>query len=272
MTPGFRADAIFGAAVNRAFIESAAAGGTISLGFVGRKSDGTITQGSVSLASQDNVAQAELSGVSSDDSWLSWPTVDSTTIDTQAQVTSITSTQFVSTLKTGTTAVPFGWLACNFNDTMYAEVKAIDPPVSAVSSATSGFSVAPVFGAILGTMLQAYDTGDNSGDSGVLMLGTFTGTGAQFAYEIQDEDESDPTDSDTVSDDAAVYLNDHTGASAFRGSLTSMDATGWTINYSAANGTQRKWVALAIGPAAGAGPSSPFLQSKKRFFLHGVRK
>jgi hypothetical protein len=149
-------------------------------------------------------------------------------------------------------------MALNFNDVAHSEVKAFDPPTSGVSSAVSGLSVSPAFVSIIGSMLQAYDTGDDTGDSGAVMWSALTST-EQFAYAISEEDESDPSDSQSVSDDAAVYLDDHAGTSAFRGTLTSLDSTGWTINYSAANGTQRKWVALAVGPAAAAGSASPVL-------------
>ena len=47
------------------------------------------------------------------------------------------------------------------------------------------------------------------------------------------------------------------GSAAYDASFTSFDADGWTLNYSAADGTARKWIALAFGTAAAGGRPLP---------------
>jgi hypothetical protein len=263
----FAPDVVLAFSTAKAFDETNTNDGIMCVGFA---ADGSpITQGCMSYTSQNAVATTSTSGHITDDSYIASQTVNSTTVAAAAAITDFTSDGFASTLSVGT-SLQIAYMALGLTSDI-AQVKPIDTPTSTGSRVTSGLNVNPDYVFQLMSMFTAYDTPTTDGESGAIGLGFFN-TNEAFSNAIADEDAvASTSDTQSVSDNAAVYFDQHDGTSAFRASLTSLDDTGWTLNYSAVNGTTRKWLALAIGPAAGAAAALHPLKRNKRFFFHGIR-
>jgi len=67
----------------------------------------------------------------------------------------------------------------------------------------------------------------------------------------------------SLADDQAVNLPDHAGAALIAATYVSLDATGFTLNYSAVSATAKLWPALVIG-AVSAQSVVPILMRQYR--------
>jgi hypothetical protein len=124
-------------------------------------------------------------------------------------------------------------------------VLGVDSPTSTGDDAVTGTGFEPLF------VLQGLSDNTALGvqQRGTFGISVFDDTN-EYCYAIADEDGEATSDTETGHDDIAVYLNLEDGSAAHDATYSSMDANGWTLNYSQADGTTRKWVALALGNGA----------------------
>ncbi|MCK5611178.1 hypothetical protein KAR91_55405 [Candidatus Pacearchaeota archaeon] len=140
-------------------------------------------------------------------------------------------------------------------------VGTVNSPVSTGPDAQTGPNFQPIFVMELLSMLAAVDTTATDGTAGVFGVGVFDSQGTEYCHAITCQDGVGTTVTRSIHDDEAIQLNDHTDAGMYQAAFTSMDATGWTLNFSAENDdTVRKWPSLAIGTAAAVGLSIPIAQ------------
>lgn len=139
-------------------------------------------------------------------------------------------------------------------------VGSVDPPTSAdanVQITSPGFEPELVMQGL--SMCAAYDTIETDDDAGSFAISAFTDS--EFCSVGWAGDDGPTTSNeisyhDTENGTNAILLKKWTGAafdSVFAATFDTMLSTGWQLDYSAADGTQRKWIGLAIG-AAGAVP------------------
>lgn len=140
---------------------------------------------------------------------------------------------------------PVHYLAIKFGDAQ-VKVSSLDSPTSTGNTSVTGVSFKPQ-AVIMGlTSLTAINTIDQAGAENCGHgISTFTDTD-EYSNTWASEDGVNPTDTQSLSDNVAVNLTDGTGTSTHVGSLVSMDNDGFTINYTTANGTTRKWFYIAI--------------------------
>lgn len=149
-----------------------------------------------------------------------------------------------------------GYLAINLSDYSASLVRA-SKPTSAGSQAVTGFGFRPSKVVVIGAAEDTLDIDNNSGAGGLALSHTFGYFDATTQWvangcALIGEDPTDNTMSNlNVTDAVQIIGND--GTSKGRASLTSFDADGFTLNWSASDSTASNVFYLAIeGPAATA--------------------
>jgi hypothetical protein len=134
-------------------------------------------------------------------------------------------------------------------DTINVSVNSFDSPTSTGNDSQTGPNFKPQ-AVILGLSDNtAVDTVTAANVAGHGISG-FTGD-SEFCNSWSDEDAADPTNTQSLSDNTAVNLADDDGTNLHTASFTSMDSTGFTLNYSAASGTALKWFYGAFQESSG---------------------
>jgi len=141
-------------------------------------------------------------------------------------------------------------LALNFGGAVDCWVGTMDTPTSTGDDAQTGPSFTPQFVLLLANLMTAVGT-VGTGSVGTIGTCCFDDT-RESCDAASDEDGADTTDNQGLSADSAASVPSDDGSSLFAGTFKSFDANGWTINFSATDGTARKWPAMAI-EAEGAG-------------------
>jgi hypothetical protein len=105
------------------------------------------------------------------------------------------------------------------------------------------------------------DQWDSSGDAknGAHGVSLFDATNQYFLENINEHNVG-TTNTASFIDDQVVKGHDHQQSATFTGTFTSFDTNGWTWNFSAANGTSRKWPYFAIEEVTAPTPTgyAPF--------------
>jgi len=240
--PNFEPDFLLLAGTGYNFDDSAHGYDNLSLGIVA--SGGSVMQGSRTFMSVDGVATTDVQGgitasygycapMGSDFRYkLEFGTFD-------AQGFTVT-TRYGDSLNRDV-----GYLALEFSGySVWAG--GIDSKTSGGNQAYAGPGFPPQAVFILPTFLTGYDAWDSTGLAATLGFSAFT-SAAEYCNSIQDEDSQGTSDTQSLSDDVAVNLPQDDGSAGFVASYVSMDANGFTLNFTTTDGTTRKWFAGAIG-------------------------
>lgn len=136
-------------------------------------------------------------------------------------------------------------------------VGTVDSPTATGNDSQTGPGFKPQ-AVLLGlSAIQAVDVTEGDADAGPFGISFFNET-EEFCKSIAIEDAAATTNTQSVSDDQAVNLDAHDGTDTWDAAFVSMDANGWTLNFSATDGTARKWIGLAVeGEAAPAADFAP---------------
>jgi len=229
-----------------------------SFGLVSRASNDAITQRALGIFEDNAVADGQVAGKLLTDACATQQVAASETW--KAQVSAPTSSGFTITSRTGASSSDVvGFLAFSLGGKGLIWLGTVTTPtVTGNASVTSpGFSLQN-HGCVL-QILTAYtveDTRKTDGEAGVVGFSAFT-SDVEYSQATAAEDASATTDTQSLSDDVAVNMPAHDGAALVVASRTSMDATGWTLNYTTAPATARKFLAMAIATL----PPIPFLKA-----------
>ena len=256
--PGFEPDLVIGASCGATSGTTATIQWIVGFGFAHNDRAGTVVQRCVFQRENTSVADGE------PNSRLSTAYVGGqyqTAVDWGAALGTFDASGFTLTPSANAGGDDYHYLALRF-DGVSGWVGTLDAPTGTGAWAVTAPGFRPQFVMLVQTMHTAVDTDVTDGKAGAVGIGVFDATAA-YTQATAIEDASATTDTESVSDDQPVSLNDHAGADAFDASFTSFDATGWTLNFSAADGTVRKWVGLAIGEAGGGGSGG----ARRRRFL-----
>ena len=220
-----------------------------SLGFA--VNDGSDTQSCMAWASKDSEPSTE---VTADvfSNRISAQLYDGALVY-DVEIDNFNSTGFDLYARDGNANDYVCYLAIELEATEQKWVGIVDSPTSTGNDAQTGPDFSPIFAMELLTMLQAVNTVVTTGDAGALGVSLFDSQGTEYCHSIADEDGADTTNTESGYDDVAVYFNKDDGFAAFDATHVSMDATGWTHNFSVKDDTVRKWPSLAIGLAPVAG-------------------
>jgi hypothetical protein len=166
---------------------------------------------------------------------LSWASV----------IENYSATGFDQTINVGSTGNDdILYAAMNFGSRKHW-VGSVDSPTSTGDWMLTEVGFKPQFFVLIGSMLQAEDSFVMTGDAGVLSVSVM-GDDNQYSNAISIKDGVETTKTRSVSDDKAINIDNHDSVDEFDATFLSFESTGPKLNFSAANGTTRKWIGFAV--------------------------
>lgn len=149
----------------------------------------------------------------------------------------------------------FGYLALKYNGVVSTWVGTVDSPTATGSDSETGPGFRPQHVLEIATLITAVDTFRTNAQCGSTCFNSFDADD-EFSTSVTAEDAAVTMNTQSLSDNTAVNLPLDTGATAHIATFTSFDATGYTRNFTTANGTLRKWIGWAISETAASSSSS----------------
>lgn len=245
--PGFEPSMVLGANVGRGDMDSADNWAILSLGC--GINDGSDTQRCIAWHSVYAAATSQVSALTFSNRISAQLTNDAVTYSVEIDDFDANGFSLISR-GAGAGGDYMAYFAMETEKSVWCGSK--DSPTSTGNQAVTGVGFQPDFVMLVESMCQAEDAIETDGDGGVFGISVFDGT-SEYCHAIASEDGQGTTDTESGHDDIAVYLNKHDGTAGFDATYVSMDSDGWTLNFSAADGTARKWIGVAIGVTAGGG-------------------
>lgn len=148
---------------------------------------------------------------------------------------------------TGTTTAneEIGYLALSFGGAAYT-LESFVAPTSTGTEAKTGFGFVPQFGLIAASSrTTANDIGFDVASCASVGFGAFDDSLAR-TQSLRINNAADPTDTAEIASNAAFSVGSNTALNATRAALSSFDADGWTLNFSAVSGSATRYWALAV--------------------------
>lgn len=124
---------------------------------------------------------------------------------------------------------------------------AFDSASATGSQVTTVLGFKPQIAGLSGLAVTSMDSVSTNG-AGSACFSAVIRANLQYTNRFSIEDAEPTTDTECETDDIAVKLSDDGGTALHAATLTSFDASGLTLNYSAANGTL-KWILWAVQAA-----------------------
>lgn len=147
----------------------------------------------------------------------------------------------------GNSGDDIGCLALAFDGEVDFAVGSITSPVANGNQAIAAPGFEPQFVMAGLTYMAAFDTGYEDASAGAIGLSVFDQFSTAYCNAVADEDNQDVSDTQSLSDDQAVNFPQHDGAAGYVATLVSLDANGWTWNFTAQVGAADLWWYVAIG-------------------------
>jgi len=234
----------------------------ISFGFCSLDS-GVIHQGCHADVSQDNAGTSTLVGIHRDDRVLSsLSTAGSISREVECVKMDV-SGEFDLTKRAASVNMEFHYLAVSYSGAVNFEVANFDTPTATGNDVQTWPGFTPQAVLLIPSFMTAVNAVQQSDFGGVGAMGVcaFDGT-EQWAVGFSDEDNEPETDTQSLADDIAVQFSSDDGSQAFEATFVSFDAgDGYTLNFTAADSTIRKWTGLAIEEDTGAPPTGRIMSS-----------
>jgi hypothetical protein len=166
--------------------------------------------------------------------------------ESSIEITAIDDTGFtVTTRDSGAVNHNYHYLALKIDNKDFW-MDYVDSPTSTGEKAVTLPGFKPEFLLQLLTMAPATDTlyyNANAGAFGVSVVNERS----ERSLCIADEFGADPTNTQDFTSESSIILYGDDGTLEFDATFVSFNINGWTLNYTTADGTVRKWLALAIG-------------------------
>ncbi len=160
-----------------------------------------------------------------------------------------------------------GYLALEL-DGDSAKVVTVTSPTSMGNEAVTGIGFQPEVIFQYPGLAAAADTIYSDNTAGTFQVSVINPT-EEWSGGGQSEDAADPTNTQSYQDIAnGVVVHDDDGVNLITAVFVSMDAGGWTLNYTTADGTPRLWPALTIGAGAVGGVNVvPLLRHRRQMAM-----
>lgn len=242
--PGFEPDLVIAACQGRSGINSS---GTNALLSVGAVHNGVgVTQRCFGSASRHNQAAAAVA-MRYTESYGVMETVGSSgALDWGGEFSAFDADGFtVTTRNAGANNTALCYLALNFNNAADAWVGTVDTPTGGGNDSIAAPGFTPQFVMQGMTLTEAIDTAYTNELAGSHGLSAFDDDD-EYANSVSSDDGEGTTDTQSLSDDTAVQLPDDDGTAGLTASFVSLDANGWTLNWSAVEANAKKFWSLAI--------------------------
>jgi hypothetical protein len=145
------------------------------------------------------------------------------------------------------------YLALSFGGAVDSWVGIHTTPTSTGNDSETGPGFTPQFVFMLESLAEATNSSYSDNRAGTLGFSAFD-AGAEFTTIYSGEDGVGTTNTQSLADARAIVVPDDDGTLDIEATFVSFDTNGWTVNYSNAPATAKKFLALAIEAEAG-GPT-----------------
>lgn len=222
----------------------------LSIGMA-HEAGGTVTQRAYGWVSRNNVGAEAVAAYARDDAVLlgqgtggvlNWYVTAS---DFDANGFSVT------TLLAGAGNTVAGWLALDFGG-VGSWVGTYTTPTVTGDHSSTGPGFEPQYIQQIQTLAEATNTNYTNDLAGSFALAVMDSAGANSISHTR-EDTADPTNTQSLNDDIAVNVPADDGTALITATLASLNADGWTYNYSATAAASKLFWTLAIEESAVAG-------------------
>jgi hypothetical protein len=224
----FAFDVLFVVTPGQAFDETSAAEATLSLGICIH--DGaSLVQNCLCTYLVDNQAAGSPAQYVSDD-YVGGLITSGAELSWAIEVENRTTLGFDITTRLGAAASQaIGVLAMNFATGVNPSLQIIDSPTAVGETAYDGFNQTPQNGLILMSGVSAVDSGATAGGAGRYGVGAFSGDEASQSMSVAEENDADPTSSQSVASDD-IRLPTHDAATQLLADISSIDEDGFTLD------------------------------------------
>lgn len=237
-TPGFQLRALLTGSIESAFNDTVRASNAVLIGGLASYDGSTIRQAVQSYAGINNDPTVTRGGVRND-AVFARPASLATAY---ATLQNITATQFDLLCEGSLGTMNVGYLALGG---INAWAGVLDAPTATGNHDFTGPSFQPTLAVTIPTMLSAVNTQTDNGDASGWAYSAITAA-AQYCNAFADQDAVGTSNTQSISDDVAVNLDTHAQAAAFDATFDSFLSNGVRLNFTAANGTVRKWPMLFL--------------------------
>lgn len=222
----------------------------------------SIEQACYVFASEDNTGTVNVNGFLSNSRIALSHRISSATLSRSAELTAfITSPVNGFTCTTRDTLDSFdfdsAYLALAFNGAVDCSLDVLTAPTSTGDDAVTAPGFTPQYVLAVHSRLIGVNTAYEDASAGSFAVSQFDGAN-EYSSSVANEDAAVTSNAQSLSDDTAVALPEDDGAANLVAAFSSFDANGWTVTYSATDGTARYYWALSIG----GDPEGPLVGGK----------
>ncbi len=245
---GFQPDIVFGLSMQETNVQSH---GPINFG-VGWDNGGASVHRCVSQYHKNGVTTSDPSGVLATTGAVN-AKFRTTAEDWYLELSAFDSSGFTSTNRSGgANSCSWVWLALKFGGTESVHLGTYTTPTATGNDAETGPGFVPQM-VIMGVSgSEVVDTHYDDNRGGTQGIAAFT-PDAGFCNTTSEEDAVTTTNTQSLSDNLPLNVPDDDGTAETTASFVSMDASGFTLNYSAAPGTAKLYWMLSIEEEAAGG-------------------
>lgn len=244
VTPGFELSDLFTVSTGQgSSLDTIETNAPLSMG-VAHYDGATITQRAAAIFDRDNAAVVGVASQGRTDR-VALEIGNTGAEIWGSELTAVTATQFTVTQRTaGGGGDVVGYLALDFGSVGSWVGDTASPTATGNQAiSTPGFPVQGVM--MFLSAMEAFATAYTDTRAGSYGISVFTAND-EYSNTISIEDASDPSNTQSLSDDTAVNMPGDAGAALCTASFVSMNANGWTLNHTAVAGTAKIWFAFAL--------------------------
>jgi hypothetical protein len=254
--PGFEPDIVFAAIANDLFTNNTRL--KSSFGIVHNDGAGGITQRSLTYFNQTGQATTQLGLTYRADSGIAGMAAPAS-IDWYGEFGSFDSSGFtVTSRNAGANQANLAYLALNFGGVVSSWVGTYTSPTATGNDSETGPGFTPQFVMLGLSLVEVAGTVYTDNRAGSNGIGVFDANDEYTTIQTG-EDNVATSNEQSLSDDRAIVVPDDDGTLDIEATFVSMDANGWTVNYSNAPATAKLFFALAIEEETAAAASQIFL-------------
>lgn len=249
--PGFTPDVLFFGTPLSNFNDSNSNRASFTMGIATNES--TIQKGCVSTDATNSAPTSEVASEANSAYVMIELDASSSSRVVALELKSFDGSGFTLTKRLSGTTLHFGYVALGFTDRTTAKLENYDSPTATGDFARSGIGFTPQYVHLLPSFCDSQDTVETTGAGGAGAYGVcHIDANAECCQSFADEDNQSTTDTQSLVDNIAVNYARDDGTVIFTATgpngLGSFDTdTGYTLNFTATDGTARKWTGLAIG-------------------------
>lgn len=208
----------------------------LSLGAASNESN--IVQGCFGYNNADSAATTLISS-SMNNNYCAKPHLNS------MELTSFNTNGFTITTRDTAGGHDLFYLAINFNHKLKSKISFIDSS-TITGNKSYNIDLGAQFVLLLESFLEAYNTVNSAELAGSIGVGLFDSDLSQKAYSFSSTDNAADSSEITRANTKTSYIFNHDHTLSIQSTISSINSSGYVLNYSVTNANAKKWISIAI--------------------------